>query len=59
LSFSTMLYLYMVQVSSQKYKRMFLRNLLSYLAFSQIWLNLPVDHSHFGCNTKIAKIAKK
>jgi hypothetical protein len=25
------------------------------LAFSQIWLNLPVDHPHFGYKTKIAK----
>jgi hypothetical protein len=25
-------------------------NLLSYLACSHIWLNLPVDHRHFGYN---------
>jgi len=29
------------------------------LACSQIWLNLPLDHCHFGCNTKIAKKKKK
>jgi hypothetical protein len=25
-----------------------LKNLLSYLACNQIWLNLPVDDRHFG-----------
>jgi hypothetical protein len=30
-----------------------LKNLLSFLACSQIWLNLPVDHSHFGYITKL------
>jgi 1,2-phenylacetyl-CoA epoxidase catalytic subunit len=27
---------------------MFFKELLSYLACSQIWLNLLVDHCHFG-----------
>lgn len=27
--------------------------LLSFLGFSQIWLNLRVDHRHFGYNTKL------
>jgi hypothetical protein len=26
---------------------------VSYLACSQIWLNLPVDHCHFGYSTKL------
>jgi hypothetical protein len=29
--------------------------LLSCLNFSQIWLNLPVDHHRFGYNTKLQK----
>jgi hypothetical protein len=33
----------------------FLQNLLSYLACSQIWLNLPVDHCHFGYNSALPK----
>jgi hypothetical protein len=43
----------MVQVDSQKYIRMFEGFLLSYLAFSQIWLNLPTDDRHFGYITKL------
>jgi hypothetical protein len=39
----------MVEAGSQNYRRMFLRKYLN-----QIWLNLHVDHCHFGC-----KIAKK
>jgi hypothetical protein len=30
----------------------FIKNLLSYLACNQIWLNLSVGHRHFGYNTK-------
>ncbi len=37
----------MLQVGTQKYQRM-LKILLSCLACSQIWLNLPVDDHHFG-----------
>jgi hypothetical protein len=33
--------------------------LVSYLASSQIWLNLPVDHCHFGYSTKLPKTKKK
>ncbi len=40
-------FLYMVQVCSQKYKLRF-KKLFSYLACGQIWLNLHVDHCHFG-----------
>jgi hypothetical protein len=39
----------MVQVCSQMF---FFLNLLSYLAFSQIWLNFLVHHHHFGYNIK-------
>jgi hypothetical protein len=49
----------MVQIGKQKYRRMFLKNLLSYLACGQNWLNLPVDHHHFGYNTKLGKKKKK
>jgi hypothetical protein len=38
--------LHMVQVA--KYRRICVKNLLSYLGYSQIWLNLLVDHHHFG-----------
>jgi hypothetical protein len=36
----------------------FLENLLSYLACSQIWLNIPVDHCHKIKNTAAASIVK-
>jgi hypothetical protein len=42
----------MVTVRSQKYKRTFKKMSLSHLAYSQIWLNLPMDHHHFGYITK-------
>jgi hypothetical protein len=29
--------------------------IFSYLACSQIWLNYPADHCHFGYNTKLPK----
>jgi hypothetical protein len=46
----------MVQEGSQKYKiNDVLKKLLSGLACSQIWLNLPLDHCHFGYNTKLPK----
>jgi hypothetical protein len=32
-----------------------LKNLFSYLACSQIWLNLLVDHHHFGYIRKLTK----
>jgi hypothetical protein len=42
----------MVTVCRQKYKRTFLKMSLSHVACSQIWLNLPMDHHHFGYITK-------
>jgi hypothetical protein len=45
--------LHMVQVA--KYRRICVKILLSYLAYSQIWLNLLVDHHHFGSITKLAQ----
>jgi len=44
----------MVQVGSQKYTRIFLK-LFSYLSSSQNWLNLDVDHHHYGYNKKLSK----
>jgi 1,2-phenylacetyl-CoA epoxidase catalytic subunit len=34
---------------------MFFKELLSYLACSHIWLNLLVDHCHFGYITNATK----
>jgi hypothetical protein len=45
----------MVQVGSQKIEGCFINILFSYLAFSQTWLNLPMDHRHFGYITKLKK----
>jgi hypothetical protein len=45
----------MVQVGSQKIEGCFINILLSYLVFSQTWLNLPMDHRHFGYITKLEK----
>jgi len=42
-----------VQVGSQKYRRILKKK--SYLTCSQIWLNVPVVHHHFGYNTKLPK----
>jgi hypothetical protein len=50
--------LYMVQVSSQKYRRSFLQKIFSDLACSQIWLHLPVNHRHFGYNTNLPQKKK-
>jgi hypothetical protein len=36
-------FLYMFQISIQKYRRMYFWNTFSYLTCSQIWLNLPMD----------------
>jgi hypothetical protein len=47
--------LYMVHVSCQKYRRIFLPKIFSDLACSQIWLHLPVNHCHFGYNTNLPK----
>jgi hypothetical protein len=44
----------MVQVSSQNIEGYF-KFLLSYLACSQIWLNVPVDHGHLGYITQFTK----
>jgi hypothetical protein len=44
----------MVQLCSQKYKRMFSEFLLSYISSSQIWLNILVD-KHFGYIKKLKK----
>jgi hypothetical protein len=41
-------FLFMVQVDSQKCRSCVLRNLLSYLACSKIWLDVLVGHRHFG-----------
>ncbi len=38
----------MVQVCGKKYWSVFQEMLRSYLACSQIWLNLPVGHRHIG-----------
>jgi hypothetical protein len=38
---------------SQNNKNIYYIKILSYLAFSQIWLNLPLYHRHFGYNTKL------
>ncbi len=42
-----------------KERRNVLRFLLSYVACSQIWLNLPMDHCHFGYNTKLTPHPKE
>ncbi len=42
-----------VQVGSPKNKGYVHQNLPSYLASSHIWLNLPVDHCHFGYIIKL------
>jgi hypothetical protein len=39
-------FLYMFQISIQKYRKVFMK-IFSYLACSQIWLNLPMDDHHF------------
>jgi len=38
-----------------KIKKDVFKELLSYLACSQIWLNLLVDHCHFGYITNVTK----
>jgi hypothetical protein len=45
--------LYMVQVGSQKYRRMSKFFSFLYLSCGQIWLNLPKDDCHFGYITKL------
>jgi len=45
--------LYMGQEASQKYRRMFFRKSLSYLACSQIWLNLSYGSSSLWLHHKI------
>jgi hypothetical protein len=45
----------MVEVCSQKYYRKVFKIIFSNLACSQIWLNLLVDHHHFGFNTKLTQ----
>jgi hypothetical protein len=54
-------YTCLLQVGSQKnYRRMFKRNVLPYLASSsQIWLNIFVDHCHFGYIAKLTPKKKK
>jgi hypothetical protein len=37
----------------------FILKITSYLACSQIWLNLSVDHSHFRCITKLTQFMNK
>ncbi len=46
----------MVQEASQKCKNILKFCLLEYLAFSQIWLNLPVEGRHIDNNTKLPKL---
>jgi hypothetical protein len=41
-----------IQVCSQKCRRMYKIIYIHYLACSQTWLNLPVDHCHYGYTTK-------
>jgi hypothetical protein len=49
-------FLYMFQVCSQKYRRIFKKILLSYIASRKIWLNLPImDHRHFGYITNLTR----
>jgi len=43
----------MVQVGSQKYRRMSRFFSFSYLSCGQIWLNLSKDDCHFGYITKV------
>jgi len=43
----------MVVTCSQKYKKTFLKMSLSHVTCSQIWLNLPMGHHHFGYITKL------
>jgi len=45
----------MVQVGSQKYRKMFKHSIFLFLDYNQIWLNLHVDHHHFGYITKLTK----
>jgi hypothetical protein len=47
-----------VQVSSQQSKRI-LKILHSYLACNKIWLNLCVDHHHFGYKTQLTPPPQK
>jgi hypothetical protein len=44
----------MVQLCSQKHKRIFSEFLFSYISCSQIWLNIFVDN-HFGYIKKLKK----
>jgi hypothetical protein len=46
-------------LGSQKYRKNVLEILLSYLACSQIWLNLHIDYCHFGYNTKLPTKKRK
>jgi hypothetical protein len=45
----------MVQAGSQKYRLMFKHFLLSYLACSQIWLNLPMNVRQFAYIRKLTQ----
>jgi hypothetical protein len=38
-------------VCSQKYRKM-IKFCTSYMVYSQIWLNLPMDDRHFGLKTE-------
>jgi hypothetical protein len=50
--------LYMLQVGSQKIHKDVQQILLSYLACSHIWLNLPMDDCHFGYITNLHATCK-
>jgi len=43
----------MVQVGSQKSRKMFSNFLLSYLTCSLFWLDISVNHCYFDYNTKL------
>ncbi len=47
-------FLYQVQVGSQKYRQEDILKVYSHVQLvAKIWLNLPVDHHHFGYVTKL------
>jgi hypothetical protein len=48
-------FLCMIQVCTQKYRRIFLNTFLSYLSCRQNWLHLHVGHHHFVYITKLTK----
>jgi hypothetical protein len=49
----------MVWLGNQKYKKKVFKNFTFIFSGSQIWLNLPMHHHHFGYNTKLTPHKKK